>query len=74
MKTQNCMDTIAIRTAPPRLALPPWLWRTLKTLQLWFERSRQRRHLASLNDHMLKDIGLDRTDVSIEIEKPFWRP
>ena len=32
-----------------------------------------RRHLASLNDHMLKDIGVSRADVEYEIRKPFWQ-
>jgi uncharacterized protein YjiS (DUF1127 family) len=40
----------------------------------WHERSRQRRHLAQLSDHMLRDIGLSRADVWAECEKPFWRP
>jgi uncharacterized protein YjiS (DUF1127 family) len=33
----------------------------------------QRRILAMLDDHMLKDIGLTRMDVEREISKPFWR-
>jgi uncharacterized protein YjiS (DUF1127 family) len=39
----------------------------------WLERVHQRRHLAQLSDHMLKDIGLTRADVEAEILKPFWR-
>jgi uncharacterized protein YjiS (DUF1127 family) len=39
----------------------------------WFERARQRRHLGELSDHMLKDIGLSRADVEVEVAKPFWR-
>jgi uncharacterized protein YjiS (DUF1127 family) len=35
--------------------------------------SRERRTLASLDDWMLKDIGLTRADVEGEISKPFWR-
>ena len=41
---------------------------------IWHERSRQRRDLAQLSDHMLRDIGLSRGDVWAEREKPFWRP
>jgi uncharacterized protein YjiS (DUF1127 family) len=37
-------------------------------------RARQRRDLAALSDHALRDIGLSRGDVEIEIGKPFWRP
>ena len=39
----------------------------------WFERTRQRRQLSELSDHMLKDIGLSRADVEAEAAKPFWR-
>jgi uncharacterized protein YjiS (DUF1127 family) len=39
----------------------------------WLERAHQRRHLAQLSDHMLKDIGLTRAEVEAEILKPFWR-
>jgi uncharacterized protein YjiS (DUF1127 family) len=39
----------------------------------WFERTRQRRQLSELSDHMLKDIGLSRADVEAEVAKPFWR-
>jgi uncharacterized protein YjiS (DUF1127 family) len=38
-----------------------------------FRRARQRRDLAALSDHNLRDIGLTRGDVEIEIGKPFWR-
>ena len=39
-----------------------------------FERSNQRRSLSSLNDQMLRDIGLSRYDVEAESRKPFWLP
>jgi uncharacterized protein YjiS (DUF1127 family) len=39
----------------------------------WHERARQRRHLQSLSDHMLRDLGLTRADVLAEGSKPFWR-
>ena len=38
-----------------------------------FRRARQRRDLAALSDHALNDIGLSRSDVDLEIGKPFWR-
>jgi uncharacterized protein YjiS (DUF1127 family) len=40
----------------------------------WAERGRQRRQLAELNDHMLRDIGLTRADAWAEVDKPFWLP
>ncbi len=39
----------------------------------WIGIRRQRRHLASLDDRLLRDIGLDRGRVERELAKPFWR-
>ncbi len=48
--------------------------RSLPTIfKLWVARTRQRRHLARLDDRMLADIGLSRADANQEISKPFWR-
>ena len=43
------------------------------TLTLWQQRVQERRELASLDDHMLADIGISRADVWREVHKPFWR-
>ena len=59
-----------------RRATPSWdeaLVRFAQILSLWHERARQRRHLQTLSDHMLRDIGLTRADVCGECSKPFWR-
>jgi uncharacterized protein YjiS (DUF1127 family) len=37
------------------------------------ERARQRRALAGLDDHMLKDIGITRSEAVQECAMPFWR-
>jgi uncharacterized protein YjiS (DUF1127 family) len=50
-----------------------WLWRAADLLLIWQERARQRRRLLTLNDYMLRDIGLTRADVLAESSKPFWR-
>lgn len=48
--------------------------KSMALLDLWRERIAQRKRLGLLNDHMLKDVGLDRKDVADELSKPFWRP
>ncbi len=45
----------------------------LRVVLVWHERTRQRRALASLDDHLLRDIGLSRAEVVREARKPFWR-
>jgi uncharacterized protein YjiS (DUF1127 family) len=47
--------------------------RGIEQLLVWQDRARQRRHLAELGDHSLKDLGLSRADVAGESSKPFWR-
>jgi uncharacterized protein YjiS (DUF1127 family) len=46
----------------------------LERVQLWLERRHQRRTLLGLNDHLLKDIGVSRSEAWAEGQKPFWRP
>ncbi len=48
-----------------------WL-RSGDTLLLWLERYRQRRALGAMSDHMLKDLGLSRSDAGRESGKRFW--
>lgn len=43
-------------------------------LRCWQERSESRRHLRSMEDRILQDVGLTRADFDREIAKPFWRP
>jgi len=64
------------RTADPALRgaavlLPAW--RIARTLVEWRARAMDRRALAMLDDHLLRDIGLSRADVEREVSKPFWR-
>nr|WP_248883497.1 DUF1127 domain-containing protein [Bradyrhizobium japonicum] len=40
------------------------------TLHLWRQRYRDRRELARWTEH---DIGVSRSDIAHELEKPFWR-
>ena len=62
----------------------PWLlkgWKALyaalegavDTILTWHERARMRRQLLTLDDRLLKDIGITRTQAFGEAEKPFWR-
>ncbi|HET8727750.1 MAG TPA: DUF1127 domain-containing protein [Alphaproteobacteria bacterium] len=44
------------------------------TLWLWRSRARSRAHLAQLDEHLLRDIGIDRSEREQEVEKPFWQP
>jgi uncharacterized protein YjiS (DUF1127 family) len=39
----------------------------------WLETARQRKALAALDDHALRDLGITRVEAVREAEKPFWR-
>ena len=43
------------------------------TLLVWQRRHRDRMHLMSLDDRLLRDIGISYSDVDHEASKPFWR-
>ncbi len=44
------------------------------TLLVWQRRHKDRLHLMSLDDRLLRDIGISYADVDREASKPFWRP
>jgi len=50
-----------------------WLAGLGNWLQLCAQRRRQRKTLAELSDHQLRDIGLTREQISAENVKPPWR-
>ncbi|WP_428524380.1 DUF1127 domain-containing protein [Roseibium sp.] len=58
-------------TDQPRVSFPRWS--LVRLVLQWMAVARSRRELASLTDDQLKDIGLKRSDVLVEIEKPFWQ-
>jgi uncharacterized protein YjiS (DUF1127 family) len=65
-------------SAPPglglRTGLCAFLSRCADLVLGWQARASQRAALASLDDRMLKDVGLSRAAASEEARRPFWRP
>lgn len=53
----------------------PWaaVTRALSVLGVWCRRAEQRRQLANLSDHLLRDIGISRRVAAREAREPFWR-
>jgi uncharacterized protein YjiS (DUF1127 family) len=43
------------------------------TFHVWRDRVRARRELAQWTERDLHDVGLSRSDIIYETEKPFWR-
>jgi uncharacterized protein YjiS (DUF1127 family) len=44
-----------------------------ETIRIWRDRQQQRRELARWSERDLHDVGLSRSDIAFEAEKPFWR-
>ena len=76
----DCIDTncrFAAYRLPSRLG--PATARRLLLILLgrfmgWRERARSRHLLLQLDDRMLRDVGLSRSDVDRECAKHFWQP
>ena len=66
--THHGADLLAVlpRSAQSRLHV----WGS--TIRMWFERNRQRRALAELDDRLLRDIGVTSAQARSEAAKPFW--
>ncbi|MDX5350170.1 MAG: DUF1127 domain-containing protein [Paracoccaceae bacterium] len=61
-------ETLSFTTAPSLFA------RLGKAAVLAVARRRDRRALARLDQHLLRDIGLSRDEARTEAAKPFWQP
>ena len=54
-------------------SLGTWLRDRFGLWHLWHQRWRQRRQLAELDAHLLRDIGVSPREAFREVSKPFWR-
>ena len=64
------------KAAAPDAALPDLASgavRFVETVLEWLDRWCQRQHLMALDDHLLQDIGVSRSEAEREFRKPFWR-
>lgn len=55
------------------LPTPSRLNATLCLIGTWISRARERRDLTELDDHLLRDVGIDPENARREANKPFWR-
>ncbi len=67
------MSTLILDLKRDSSSLAHKLQKAIASLQLWMDRHEQRRQLANLPAHLLKDMGLDQDKVAEEIRKPFWK-
>lgn len=48
--------------------------RVVAQLIAWQQRADERAQLRAMGERELRDLGLTRSDVLVEADKPFWRP
>ena len=74
MVHRDCIDTKSLfgcaMSADPPIRIDCAL---LSRFRAWRERARSRHLLLQLDDRMLRDVGLTRSDVDRECAKYFWQ-
>jgi uncharacterized protein YjiS (DUF1127 family) len=81
MQLQTTLSRGRAATRPPRrggtnIRHSTALQQLIGLLRRWRERIQTRHHLArlgDLDDHILQDIGLTRSELRCMAVKPFWR-
>ncbi len=66
MSTTNALRSV--RMSRPRLTARG----VLDFIAALDARARARHHLLSMDEHMLRDIGVTRDDIRKELHKPLW--
>ena len=77
MVHRDCIDTkslFRLRNVRGHGASRRVLPNLLSRFRGWRERARGRHLLLQLDDRMLRDVGLSRSDVDRECAKHFWQP
>ena len=74
MNIHGTAKRIRLVSRPSLLSPLQLLAGLVRGLVEWERRARERKSLAEMPDHMLKDLGVTRSDAVRESEKPFWRP
>lgn len=70
MKALTMKQPVLLSVKP--LGLSNLVNKTLETLRTWKERADQRRQLVTLDQRMLQDIGITRSEAIQEFRKSVW--
>lgn len=56
-----------------RPGMTDWIRQVVVQMMRWHRRSTERRSLMALDDRLLQDIGVERSQAVAEGQKPFWQ-
>jgi uncharacterized protein YjiS (DUF1127 family) len=77
MKMQMTYDTRAAHMLPRTETANPQTTNLMRSLlgmlATWSYRHAERRAMRQIDDHLLRDIGLNRVQVEAMAARPFWR-
>ena len=75
MKLHHIVDDLAISESLYSLvrSIEEASAKVSNTFSVWSTRSKGRQQLATMSDRLLDDIGLNRSDIAVEINKYFWQ-
>lgn len=74
--TNQCHETVtgfASHRSVRRQSIAARLLKAIMWVERANERHRQRQALRTMDDRMLRDLGVTRADVAHETKKPAWR-
>ena len=71
--TTPAAQSSPVRATTRRVPIASWIEKVGVTLARWRNRMRYRRELARMSERELSDIGVSRSQIADEINKPFWR-
>lgn len=69
----NLTECFPENTTKTQYAILSVAKKSVDRISYCLERSRQRKALLALDDHMLSDIGVSRDEVKNEASKSFWK-
>ncbi len=67
------MTTLILHQKWEKFSIFKTLHAATEVVQVWVDRHHQRKQLAQMTPHLLKDIGLSQAQATEEINKPFWK-
>ena len=67
------MTTLILQQNHQKVPLSTRVRAGIKMVNGWLQRHHQRRQLAQLDGHLLRDIGVDTEQADAEVRKPFWK-
>ncbi len=71
---QQRANTISVYAYKAVTAVAEWVANTVNAVRTWHTRHAAIGELSRLNDHLLKDIGIDRSEIRTAVDRMLRQP